>query len=73
MISLDPFKLAGNYSQKSGIPISEVLISKPFGGNPPDPPSSAVPLPAPQLTFSCYDPAQSAIPVIKYNPNYVVF
>ena len=32
--SLDPFKLAGNYSQKSGNPISEILISKIFRGGP---------------------------------------
>ena len=39
MISLDPFiKLAGNYSQKSGNPISDILISNFFWGDmSPDP------------------------------------
>ena len=32
MVGLDPFKLAGNYSEKSGNPISEILISKSFRG-----------------------------------------
>ena len=57
-ISLDAFKLAGNYPQKSENPISEI---KHFAGaNFPDAPSSAVPLPPPtpppQLTLSCYGP-----------------
>ena len=50
------FKHAGNYSQKSGNPISEILISKTLRGSmppppPPAPPSSAVPLPAPTFDF----------------------
>ena len=58
-LALDPFKLAGNYSQKSGNLISDILISNLFqgGGHAPDPPNSAVPLPLPaKLTFSRYGP-----------------
>ena len=52
MINLDPFKLAGNYSQKSGNPISEILILNisPWG-MPQDHPSSAVPLPPLPIDF----------------------
>ena len=47
--SLDPFKLAGNYSQKSGNPISEILISKIFRGGP-------TTAPAPPNRLSCHGP-----------------